>query len=432
MLGTGAVAVPATAADAGAPRAYTVLSDVHTDAVATFWDNGQLVLDTKADTPALRTRYDNDDVWFHVDNDSRIASWPGGAYGFVAPAGATVWLAPEVQGQGRLWPGFSTESVPAGTLDNDDTTLTLAAVEGPGDVELWQTGTFGAPSRLWSSDEPAYRSFTLKNVHMHANWAFTAPGTYRLSVRADAAVGGSPVSATGTYTFVVGDLPANPPSPAPTNPAPAPAPTVPAPPTAPAPTTPAPGTTPTPTTPPAATPEQPVRPTVLARARVTGAGTVGTRVSCTARFRHASSVTYAWTRNGRSLPARSASRLLARADLGKRVACRATAASTGGTVTSASAGMLVKPAALRALRSPVAAGAAIVGRTLRATPGRWSPVPTAHSYRWLRDGRAIGGATRSTYRLVPADRGHRVSVRVTVTRKGSSPGQAVSAARAVA
>ncbi|NHC14755.1 choice-of-anchor M domain-containing protein [Motilibacter deserti] len=436
-MGAAVVVVPPRGAEAGAAPPYTVLSDVHTDAIATFWDNGQLVLDTKADTPALHTRYSNEDVWFHVDNDSRIASWPGGAYGFVAPAGATVWLAPEVQGQDQLWPGFSTESVPAGTLDNNDTTLTLAGVAGPGDVELWQTGTFGAPARLWSSDEPGYKSFTRKNVHMHANWAFTAPGTYRLTVRADAAVGGTPVSATGVYTFVVGDLPANPPPPAPTDPAPAPAPTLPAPaPTVPAPTptTPAPGATPPATTPPTSQPEQPVqpvRPTVLTRARVTGAGTVGTRVSCTARFRHASSVTYAWTRNGRTLPAKSASRLLAKADLGQRVACRATATSAGGSVASASAAMLVKPAALRALRSPVAMGAAVVGRTLHATPGRWSPVPRAHSYRWLRDGRAISQATKATYRLVPADRGHRISVRVTVTRKGSSPGRAVSAARTV-
>jgi len=192
-----------------ATSAPIVIADVHTDAISTFWDDGELVLASKADTPALHTRYEAADVWFHVDNDSKIASFPAG-YDFVAPAGTTVWLAPEVQQPNQIWPGFSTESVPLGTLDNDDTTLTLVGVDGPGDVELWQTGSFGAAQRLWSSDEAGFKSFTRKNVHMHANWAFTAAGTYHLTVKADAAVAGAPVSATAIYTFVVGDLPEDP------------------------------------------------------------------------------------------------------------------------------------------------------------------------------------------------------------------------------
>ncbi|WP_422771411.1 choice-of-anchor M domain-containing protein [Plantactinospora sp. WMMC1484] len=200
----------AAAADgpAPSPQSLTVIADVHTDAVATFWDDGQLSLASKADVPELHTRYEADDVWFHVDDDSRIESLPAG-YDFVAPAGSTVWLAPETQQTSQLWPGFSTESVPAGTLDNDDTTLTLVDVDGPGEVEVWQTGTFGAAQRLWSSDETGHKSFTRKRVHMHANWAFTAAGSYRLTVRADAAVGGTPVSDTAVYTFVVGGLPAD-------------------------------------------------------------------------------------------------------------------------------------------------------------------------------------------------------------------------------
>lgn len=199
---------PASAAQGPAPEPQTraVIADVHTDAIATFWDDGELVLGSKADTPSLGTRYAADDVWFHVDDDSRIEGWPAG-YGFVAPEGSTVWLAPEVQQAGQIWPGFSTESVPQGTLDGDDTTLTLVGVEGPGEVELWQTGSFGAVNRLWSSDEEGFTSFTRKRVHMHANWAFTAPGTYDVTVQADAAVGGTPVTATAVYTFVVGELP---------------------------------------------------------------------------------------------------------------------------------------------------------------------------------------------------------------------------------
>jgi uncharacterized protein YkwD len=42
------------------------------------------------------------------------------------------------------------------------------------------------------------------------------------------------------------------------------------------------------------------------------------------------------------------------------------------------------------------------------------------AYQWLRDGKAIRGATASTYKLRPRDRGHRISVRVTVRATGGS------------
>ncbi len=197
-----AVAAPGPAP---APVERVVIADVHADAIATFWDDGALTLGTQADTPAAHTRYDADNVWFHVDHDSRFDDFPAG-FEFVAPAGSTVWLAPEVQAAGQIWPGFSTESVPAGTLDGDDTTFTLLGVEGPGDVELWQSGSFGQVMRLWSSDEDV-KTFTRKRVHMHANWAFTAPGVYHVSVRASGTVAGNPVADTAVYTFVVGDLP---------------------------------------------------------------------------------------------------------------------------------------------------------------------------------------------------------------------------------
>lgn len=200
----------AQAAPGPAPESRTLqrIGAVHTDAVSTFIDDGDLVLASKADTPALATRYESDDIFFHVDDASKYDSWPAEAPAFVAPAGTSVWLAPQTQVAGQIWPGFSTESVPTETLVGDQTTLTLQDVDGPGDVELWQTGSFGATTRLWSSDEDI-KSFTRGRVHLHANWAFTKPGTYRLTVRADATLRATDeaVSDTAVYTFVVGELP---------------------------------------------------------------------------------------------------------------------------------------------------------------------------------------------------------------------------------
>lgn len=67
-------------------------------------------------------------------------------------------------------------------------------------------------------------------------------------------------------------------------------------------------------------------------------------------------------------------------------------------------------------RRPVITGVPRVGRTLRVTPGRWTPKPRAIGYRWFRGKAPIKGkaGARKAYRVRPADRGRRLSVRVSV------------------
>ncbi|PJJ73002.1 surface-anchored protein [Diaminobutyricimonas aerilata] len=200
-------ALPAAAADGPAPqpREHRLLQDIHTDAISTFLENGQLSLGTKADVPEGNgTRFAADDVWFHVDHDARMTA-PAGIE-FVAPAGAEIWLAPMTQNPETIWPGFSTESVPNNAIDGNNTTFRLVDVEGPGKFELFTFGSFGQPNRLWSSTEDL-KSFTVQRTHMHANWAFTAPGIYRITIEGLVTIGGIPSTSTATYTFVVGDAP---------------------------------------------------------------------------------------------------------------------------------------------------------------------------------------------------------------------------------
>ncbi|MBE2316672.1 choice-of-anchor M domain-containing protein [Solirubrobacter sp. CPCC 204708] len=200
---------PAALADPGpapAPREYRVLQKLHTDAVSTFLDAGAFQLGSKADVPeGLGTRLNPDALWFHVDDASKLTV-PAGM-DFLAPAGATVWVAPQSNPSGaQLWPGFSTESVPAGAIDGNQTTFKLVKLEGPGSLELFTTGGFGQVTRLWSSDENI-DTFQVGRTHMHANWAFTQPGTYKLTVEGSAQRSGERVASTATYSFVVGPLP---------------------------------------------------------------------------------------------------------------------------------------------------------------------------------------------------------------------------------
>jgi hypothetical protein len=80
---------------------------------------------------------------------------------------------------------------------------------------------------------------------------------------------------------------------------------------------------------------------------------------------------------------------------------------------------LTKPApATIAPRAVKIAGTARVGRTLSARTSPWSPGPVKLSYTWYRNGKKISGQTKRTYKLRTADRGKRITVRVTGTRPG--------------
>ena len=68
--------------------------------------------------------------------------------------------------------------------------------------------------------------------------------------------------------------------------------------------------------------------------------------------------------------------------------------------------------------TPTISGTARVGSTLTAKAGTWSPSPVKLSYRWYRSGASISGATKSTYTLTSADRGKKITVKVTGSKSG--------------
>lgn len=70
----------------------------------------------------------------------------------------------------------------------------------------------------------------------------------------------------------------------------------------------------------------------------------------------------------------------------------------------------------------------VVGQSVSAATGAWAPAASSYSYRWLRDGVPIPGASGAAYRLSLADGGHRLSVRVTAHRSYYYSRYAISAA----
>ena len=68
--------------------------------------------------------------------------------------------------------------------------------------------------------------------------------------------------------------------------------------------------------------------------------------------------------------------------------------------------------------TPKISGTVKVGKKLTAKPGAWTPSDTALSYQWYRGSSPIKGATKSTYKLVKADKKKQISVKVTGTKAG--------------
>ncbi|MCD9154469.1 cohesin domain-containing protein [Aeromicrobium duanguangcaii] len=106
---------------------------------------------------------------------------------------------------------------------------------------------------------------------------------------------------------------------------------------------------------------------------------------------------------------------------------------TGGGSTSVDevegASLAVDPsAAPTVVKAPKISGSAQVGRVLKVSAGTWSTPGVKTSVQWLRNGKAIAGATGSAHRVTPADFGSKLSAKVTATKAGHRSGSATAKA----
>ena len=75
---------------------------------------------------------------------------------------------------------------------------------------------------------------------------------------------------------------------------------------------------------------------------------------------------------------------------------------------------------------PKISGKATVGKKLTASGAGWNPKPKSVAYQWLRNGKAIAGATKSQYSLTKADKNKKIAVVIKLSRTGLQPLQKVS------
>ncbi|MBW3085280.1 hypothetical protein KEM60_01477 [Austwickia sp. TVS 96-490-7B] len=181
------VARPATGAVA--------FSKGHTDLFYVTPQRGGLDMMLREDITGSGVLRRPEDVRLLV-GDNAVMTVPSG----LPEAGRQAYVLPITQNPQLLWPGWSTEPLRAAGMSAADIDVT---VTGPGRVSLFSTGFGGKPSSVLTSGSLQLpgRIQVPTPAHVHANWIFSAPGTYTLTARATAQ---GRQTRTATYTIAVG------------------------------------------------------------------------------------------------------------------------------------------------------------------------------------------------------------------------------------
>ncbi|MDA0181626.1 choice-of-anchor M domain-containing protein [Solirubrobacter phytolaccae] len=175
--------------DPGTGSGRTVLARGHVDISSTL-DADRLV-QTIDDGGVDR---EIDSVTLHVRPAAERRTPADPAYAFLGVPGAPVWLLPQSQDEGLLWPGWTLRPGTRALSSENAVRWELGAVRGPGRFVLYQNDGFGLPQpRLGQGS-----AFTFSG-HGHGTWAFTADGAYCLPITATEVVTGH----VATFTLLV-------------------------------------------------------------------------------------------------------------------------------------------------------------------------------------------------------------------------------------
>lgn len=177
----------------------------HIDTFAVSAGGGMAVLQLLEDVTGHRVLREAETVLLRV-KEQAFTSIPAGV-----PGGPSGYLLPLAQNPNLIWPGWDTNRTTASRYS--DVSINITGVSGPGQVHLYTSqGAFGGWRPILT-----HGGYTLPGTirepapaHTHAQWVFTQPGIYVLTVHAVAtnpATGASLTTAEHSYVFQVGDVP---------------------------------------------------------------------------------------------------------------------------------------------------------------------------------------------------------------------------------
>lgn len=187
-----------------------VIEDGHVD-IGPRFVNGQWRIQIRHDSgdpPAWR---EVDEVVLKAGDSARMQVPTDSRFDFLGTPGNAVWLLPQVQRPGVLWPGWNTQDPQVAAEVKREVRWRWHSVTGPGRALLFLNGAFGEPQQLFDSQKLPQESSVEVNTHVHGNWAFTAEGSYRIDMELSATLqDGRSVTDRRTLRIQVGQAQAPP------------------------------------------------------------------------------------------------------------------------------------------------------------------------------------------------------------------------------
>jgi hypothetical protein len=141
---------------------------------------------------------------------------------------------------------------------------------------------------------------------------------------------------------------------------------------------------------------------------------------------------YQWYRNGKAISGATKNTYeITPSDIGGKITAAVTATAPGYVKTTrvSKPTAAVKGYSFKKSPLPKISGKAKVGKTLKVKTGTWSPKPK-FTYQWYANGKLIKGAVKSSLKLKKAQKGKRITVRVTAAKSGYEKLSKVSKATA--
>lgn len=198
-------AQPASAPSQAGPADEVTIAEGHLDMGPRLID-GRWTIQVRDDTVQPVVWRPLEKVTLRGTEKAKLAVPSSSQFAFLGQPGSSVWLLPQVQQPGIVWPGWNTQAPEIVERMGREVTWKLHSVQGPGTFHLFLNENFANPRILFDSTKPFPQETGIEtNTHVHGAWAFSAPGRYQLGISMEGvAKDGTKYYGTGTVRINVG------------------------------------------------------------------------------------------------------------------------------------------------------------------------------------------------------------------------------------
>src|SRR5438552_9117278 len=128
------------------------LGEGHTD-LAPDYNATTGAWDFHVGSDTLGVEFSTDEVVLKVKASAQSTVPTNAKFAFLGSAGSTVWILPQEQNEKLLYLGYGGGGIPDGVFANNQVTIVLKSVTGPGNFFSYRVDSFGNPQVLFNSPD---------------------------------------------------------------------------------------------------------------------------------------------------------------------------------------------------------------------------------------------------------------------------------------